>query len=320
MRGFLGSIRACPRAWLAPGCSGGGGTKYGVVGSLSLSRPPEYPEALLVIASAALPCGADQSVFLYDWSGGNPVRRLESIPDAAEFGQSAAARVSARDGQGSRLAVLTRFAVSCVSCWNGIGYTLFRLGPGTAPATILQSGDQGIYYCDDWNVRLRPDDFLLEFPGYSIDTGILIRTHVLHYRVGKDGAVRTDPVALKPQDFVDEWLTIPWNEMVSRSSASDLKQLEKWHGVLHSDTVLGDFRFVQPCAEKPGQWLVAVDLHWVASKELPEPLPVYFLIRWEENYRFQMTGISFDRQDGCPGESYPSGKRPSLFGSEPGNP
>jgi hypothetical protein len=210
--------------------------------------------------------------------------------------------------------------VTCVSCWNGIGYTLFRLGPGTAPATILQSGDRGIYYCHDWNIRLKPDDFLLELPGRSIDVGILIRTHVLHYRVGKDGAVRTDPVALQPQDFVDEWLTRPWDEMASRSSASNLEQLEKWHGVLHSDIVLGEFQFVQPCTEKPGQWQIAVDLDWVAGKELPEPLPVYFLIRRKENYRFQMTGISFDREDGCPGESSPSEEKPTLFGSEPGHP
>ncbi len=58
----------------------------------------------------------------------------------------------------------------------------------------------------------------------------------------------------------------------------------------------------------------------VADKDLPEPLPVYFPIQQAENHRFQTTGISFDRQDGCPGEAEPSAEHLSLFGRQPGRP
>ena len=47
--------------------------------------------------------------------------------------------------------------------------------------------------------------------------------------------------------------------------------------------------------------------------ELPESLRLYFLVQQSEQFRFKMAGVSFDRQDGCPGESEPSFARPSLL-------
>jgi hypothetical protein len=56
-----------------------------------------------------------------------------------------------------------------------------------------------------------------------------------------------------------------------------------------------------------------------SDRELPEPLRVYFLIQQKEKCRFQMTGIGFHRQGGCPGEAAPSTERPSLPGPKPGH-
>jgi len=63
----------------------------------------------------------------------------------------------------------------------------------------------------------------------------------------------------------------------------------------------------------PGQWQIAVDLNWLKGKQLPEALTVYFLVQPLEPYRFRMLGISFDRQEGCPGNSTPSIGTPTLF-------
>jgi hypothetical protein len=298
------------------GLLGGDDFKYGTIAEIKLSRPPEYPEALLAIASVGAGGGRDEAVYLYDWSDGNPVRKLESIPDA-NVGVWAAIDFSTADDRGNRLAVVTRFCTHCEGCWSGMGYTLYRLGRGSAPGARLRSGDEFVY-CYNYEIKMKPDDFLLEFPGFGIDTNFLMRTHVLHYKVGEDGAVRIDPVAYEPRDFVDEWLTRPWDEMAGWSSANAREELKKWHGVLHSDTVLGDFKFVQRCTQKPGQWQIAVDLGWVAGKELPEPLRVYFLVQQKGKDRFQMTGISFHRQSGCSSQASPSAQHPAPVGSQSG--
>jgi hypothetical protein len=47
----------------------------------------------------------------------------------------------------------------------------------------------------------------MEIRARSIDTAIHDRAHVLHFKVEGSTVQRADPVALQPQDFVDEWIT-----------------------------------------------------------------------------------------------------------------
>jgi hypothetical protein len=103
--------------------------------------------------------------------------------------------------------------------------------------------------------------------------------------------------------------------MESRSAPGVGEKLKKWHEFISGDFVAGDFTIVQACLEKSGHWQVGVDLDWIKGKELPEALSVYFLVEQLEQYRFKMVGISFDRQEGCPGESKPNTESPSLFPS-----
>src|SRR5205807_6030565 len=49
---------------------------------------------------------------------------------------------------------------------------------------------------------------LMELRDRRIDVGVHSRAHVLHYDL-RGAPERINPVALQPQDFVDEWLTRP---------------------------------------------------------------------------------------------------------------
>jgi hypothetical protein len=130
----------------------------------------------------------------------------------------------------------------------------------------------------------------------------------MHYNIGSDCVQRIDPVALQPQDFVHEWMTRPWGEMQSRSSDG----LEKWHKFLHGDG--GEYEFVQPCAERSGVTQIGAAFGAIGELETPEPLSVYFLVEDHGGYSYKMSEISFDRQEGCPGETAATyDNLPSLF-------
>ena len=102
----------------------------------------------------------------------------------------------------------------------------------------------------------------------------------------------------------------PWDEMQSRSSAA----LEKWHRFLHADHVFGEYEFAQPCAELPAVTQIGVAFHSIGEREMPEPLSVYFLVEDHGGYSYKMSEISFDRQEGCPGETQTTyDNLPSLF-------
>lgn len=58
---------------------------------------------------------------------------------------------------------------------------------------------------------------------------------------------------------------------------------------------------------------MGVEVNWIGDKQLPEALPVYFLIEQHEPFRYKMLDISFTRQEGCPGESFPPEDTLSLF-------
>jgi hypothetical protein len=102
-----------------------------------------------------------------------------------------------------------------------------------------------------------------------------------------------------------------WEEMQSRSSEA----VVKWHKFLHADFVSGDYDFVQPSIYRPGFTAVGVELSSLGDREIPEPLAVFFLIQDKGNYSYEMSGISFEPQDDCAGETpaVDYDKFPSLF-------
>lgn len=163
---------------------------------------------------------------------------------------------------------------------------------------------------DSVHVKLTSEELQLEVVAEALEAGMR-RTHELCYKIRSEGVERIDPVALQPQDFVHEWMIRPWDEMQSRSSDA----VAPWHKFLHADLVFGGYDFVQPCIDRPGFTEVGVELKSLGDREIPEPLPVYFLIQDKGNYSYEMSEISFEPHDDCPGEAPPAdyNKFPSLF-------
>ena len=151
----------------------------------------------------------------------------------------------------------------------------------------------------------------LEFLGRSVDPGVHHRTRIRRYPLA-GGVQRPDPVALQPQDFAEEWLERPWSEMQSRSAP----ETAEWHNKLHADLVLADYSAVVPCAQRPGRWMIALDITQIGEKELAEALETYFLVRELGNYRYRMEAVSDEQPEGCPGEQFASEKHPWLSPEE----
>jgi hypothetical protein len=189
-----------------------------------------------------------------------------------------------------------------------LDYRLFRIdADGDGAVSILAERHSYVGY--EAQVRLTPEELLLEFTAEALEGGDR-RTYIMHYNIGSDGVQRIDPVALQLQDFVHEWMTRPWGEMQSRSSDG----LEKWHKFLYADRGFGEYEFAQPCAERPGVTQIGVAFDSIGERETPEPLGVYLLVEDHGGYSYKMSEISFDRQEGCPGETAATyDNLPSLF-------
>jgi hypothetical protein len=278
------------------------------VPSVKLSRPAEYADELMVQAGITVPCGLDVSIYLYHFKTNSWIRLLEADGDSKWGSQVVETRFSSPDKLGRHVLYASWDSVQCASVWNVLDYRLFRIAAAGDLAAPIFSERHG--YADyETHVKLTPEQLLLELPAEALEGGFR-RTYVMHYSFGSDSVQRIDPVALQPQDFVHEWLIRPWSEMESRSSDG----LEKWHKFLHADDGLGGYELVQPCAERPGVTQIGVAFDGIGEREVPEPLSVYFLVADEGSYRFKMSEISFNRQEGCPGTTAATYDHlPSLF-------
>jgi hypothetical protein len=281
---------------------------FGYISKVTLSRPAEYPGALVVRAGVSVGCGNDESVYVYNLA---PARsRLLDAHGNSKWGSTLEeTRFSAPDVSGSRIFYAAWRSVQCGSVWNTLDYRLFRIGRGPEPVIPLFSSTHTFVMFEGLNVKLTAHDLLIElraeamFPGYR-------RTYELHYSIGPHGVERIDPVALQPQDFVHEWLIEPWEVMQSRSGNSEA--LAKWHKLLGGS---GEYEVVQPCIDRPGVIQVGVGFDFIGDREIPEPLIVYFLVKDKGNYSYEMSAISFDSNDDCPGETPAADytQLPSLF-------
>ena len=278
------------------------------LGSLAPVRVERNGAFLVVETSLGIECGYDMSAYLYGWSseGWRRVWQNEQntyTKDGYEPQTIKAVRISPYSRSNEYLVLTLGFESWCASNWHNVYYRLFRLGPDPM-APPLVDGSEWTFMPEDTDGAVAANDALIEFNTRSIDTGILIRTAVRHYAVDQGKVTRVDPYALRPRDFVDEWLTQDWikaaaywSEPAHRAALRDLHQkLYKSGGTLFGN------EFIFPtmhCPATPDLWQVGIDF---SNPPLPigsPPNGTYFLVRWQPPYRFRMVDVSTDPFPGC---------------------
>ncbi len=200
-----------------------------------------------------------------------------------------------------------------------MAYSVYRLGRDIESESLL-ADQQGFY---DGNVNggpefiLKPEEMIIEFTDRSLDSGILTRTRIFRYSFAP-AARRVDPVALRPQDFAEEWLTRPWDEVQSRSA----EQTKEQHNRLYADYIFGDFYSVTLCDKMHQHWLITVDIRDIGEKKLNEPLRTYLLLSELDKHQYRMENVGQSRPAGCSGRKVHSSidfsleKRPWLSTTE----
>jgi hypothetical protein len=276
--------------------------------SIELTQFPELPDTLFVTAGAGVRCGVDEAVYGYHF---DTLGRTSILQDIAEGYSFTTLQLSDPDAAGRRLLLIHRMSVQCASTWMGLAYSVYRMGFLPGIAEPLFSEKQSFWLNDGPEFVLKPEELILEFLDFSVDTGVHNRTKIHRYRFS-NSVQRLDPIAFQPQDFAEEWLTRPWSEMQSRSAPATAD----WHSKLHADFVMADYSAVVPCVARPGRWMIALDITNIGEKKLDEPLETYFLVRELGNYRYQMESVSDERPAGCPGQSFASDKHPWLSPAE----
>ena len=72
---------------------------------------------------------------------------------------------------------------------------------------------------------------------------------------------RTDPFALGPRDFVDEWLKTYWRESSTWSEGANRRAMLDWRGTFDKERTTGEFLYpTMHCQSAPDLWQGWADL------------------------------------------------------------
>jgi hypothetical protein len=161
-------------------------------------------------------------------------------------------KLSPPDAQGKWFVATTHINPWPTSCWQNLYVDVIR--PDDLPMFYVTFHQQmNGYICTDdegsYLGNVTSDSFQFRFDVEAIDAGILVSPEVFTYRLHDRQAVRIQPVAVNPVNFVDVWLRSSWAEA---SRWSDTAQAAQLRNIYHRRGTGDDegFESARLCAEK----------------------------------------------------------------------
>jgi len=100
--------------------------------------------------------------------------------------------------------------------------------PGTAAAPITVRGMSRAAVVRPGNGTVSGELVTIYHATQSLDPGILVREHVMRYAVRGDLVRRVPPLATRPEDFLDEWVRLPWDEAARWTDPEARERGRRW--------------------------------------------------------------------------------------------
>ena len=290
---------------------------YGEISQIRFDAKPGYEPGILVVSTQLwVPCGStDPDTAIYVFQGSAREWKLVLATDAdfdpsgEDLQNGLQYELSPPDAKGSWYLAIAQAPPECgpTPMPASLRYKILRAGRSPDEPRILLDRRESLNekfqppfrleVDDDWFAVTKGKERKLDGePGVSI----------ARFQVIGDEMTRIQPLALTPEDFLDEWVQLDWSEAAhSSSQASDLPM---WHSRLSAlayDST--EIEFVQPCRE-PGSadkvWLAGL---WIDQELNPtvENERLYVVVS-ERHHAFFVASVNTTRPPGCPGKALPS--------------
>ncbi|HUO93107.1 MAG TPA: hypothetical protein VMU22_09305, partial [Rhizomicrobium sp.] len=261
---------------------------------------------LLVRTNVGVLCGYDESAYVYAWRENRWALFFETEQNDYRKGHYTPQNlfsVSISPGKANHLPLVLTLGYSpwCQSAWQKLFARLWRVSKVNSSLPPIFDLTDVVYLNDDGpQERLSDHDALFAFESSSIDGDVFTRTHVWRLAANDHSVRRLEPVALSPRDFVDEWLTRPWNEGVGWIEPSQNgSQLRDWYVRYHRgvEIIFGEFDG-PPLRCRSDKTLWQVGFTQQGGPKNPD-LSAYFLVRWLAPYRFTLVDIRTSKSRDC---------------------
>jgi hypothetical protein len=208
---------------------------YGTDLKLAVSTPSNLTSMRVVQASFGIECGDDAMMLFYEPSeeARRPVLRWQS-PDYKEisgaFGDMFLYAVVPGVATNSVRAVVVHGTPWCTSRFSGFGIDVLAAQQGLETPRIVWHSARG-YSRGDFESRLRaiPNGFELRLNVPALDSEAYERTVIYRYQFENDTVTRVGPIATNGRGFVEEWLSMPWNEAAGQTESESIAGMKPVH-------------------------------------------------------------------------------------------
>ena len=276
--------------------------------SIHLERVLGHKELVAATIGTSIPCGTDGALYIFEQTG--TVWNLALTHEAPAYTKLSDAfgaldfAISPQAANGWYV-MTASIAPSCTQGWRQMRYAILRKGSDSERPKILFTNSTKLYEGWDqyWKLKADADVAQIAWPSlFKLDGSILIRAHVERYQVSGDAVNRTQPVALYPEDFVDEWAQQPWDrakEWVAPEALADAEAIHKWIG---DPDYFITTDFLQSCPI-PEHWQIGFSIMGGHNSASP-PMARVFVDVSKDGDVFRLDRIANDRAPGCPGTDF----------------
>jgi hypothetical protein len=280
---------------------------YGYIDEIAFKRPGGHPDLLAVTTALAINCGEDISFYLFrqNREGYQFILALEAngYEEVSGAQSSFDYSISPADKTGKFFVVAADVNAWCTSRWQMLRYKVLRVGATPEEPEIIVKAGHGILIDKEPIFRLTTtsDGFKFTFwHEQSLDGGIQERHHVLNYSLRGNNVRRIAPLALRPEDFLDEWIHLPWDEAAQWAEPAKLTEIKAWHKRLQSGNELccSELNSVRAYPSLPNRWQVAMSTDNEQADKLPPQL--FFKIS-RKGDAFFIEDISISEDKTCTG-------------------
>jgi hypothetical protein len=301
------------------------GDDFGYLYDVTVRQPARHPDLMAVVTNLTIPCGSDASLNLYRRNGA--AWQLILVAESNGYADISGAQgsfqfaISPPDDEGNWFVIAADVNPWCSSNWQQLRYKVLHPGEDAHHPVVLLDEHTSIYLGTDQPYRLTVNSQGFEIRSVAaqgLDDSILTREHILRYEVSGKRVTRVPPLALAPEDFLDEWVGMKWEDASTWVSSANAAKLQYWHGRLSRDggeRIDTEFDFVQPCktSEKNAKWQIGLHLEGTGEHDRPGNVPdeLFFAIT-ERDGAFYLENVEKERPPGCPGNTLPRGAREAL--------
>jgi hypothetical protein len=232
---------------------------YGEIRQINFDWKTDYDPGLVVVTTQLwIPCSGDDpdsSIYVFQGAGRHWHMVLSTDSDFSLVGDINGTGmqygVSPPDSDGHWFLVVAHSPPSCRDHDAILRYKVLKPGASPDQPTVLLTRREQIdaEFDPAFAVEVQSDWFAVtegKVRRLDGETGVSI----FRYRVTNDQAQRIAPLALTPEDFLDQWVQLSWDDARQWSKDSLSKPLQAWHAKLSglaSDST--EFESVHRCAD-----------------------------------------------------------------------